>query len=318
MSDRSSLLLLGSTDLTRAIATRLVRSSAIALCGVMSAPAEFLISYSAAPVRNSRHVDMAEWCRAHDVPHRLYSHADDIADTVRDCRPSAALIAGWYHVVPARIRTLFPRGCIAVHASLLPRYRGGAPLNWALLNGDRETGVSLFEITDGIDDGALYDQRRFAIDPDDYIGDLLQKAEAATLAMVSDMLPAVLAGSCRPRAQQGIATYALQRQPWDAAIDWREPATDIARLVRSASRPYPGARTVLDGTPLTIWRARAAIDAPQVFGAPGQIVRLDALPSPAVVTGDGLMLVEEIEGPDGFDLQRFARCHQRRLESVQQ
>ena len=299
-----------------AIADRMMANRDIVIAGVMSAPEEFEISYSAAPVRNSRYVDMSTWCREHHVAFRSYATPDDIAALARETGASAMLLAGWYHMVPGRIRALCPRGCIAVHASLLPRYRGGAPLNWAILNGDAEAGVSLFELADGVDYGVLYDQRRFPVAADDYISDLLHKAEAATLDMVGDAVPRILAGCLLGRPQEGEASYVLQRQPSDGAIDWSRSAADIARLVRSVSRPYPGARAVLDGRPLVIWRARVAEGAPRVFGVPGQIVRLAELPFPAVVTGDGLLLVEELGGPDGFDLQAFAACHQRRFHCV--
>jgi methionyl-tRNA formyltransferase len=257
---------------------------------------------------------MSVWCREHGISFRTYNTPDDIAQAVRDTSAVAALLAGWYHMVPGRIRQLFPRGCFGVHASLLPRYRGGAPLNWALLNGDTEAGVSLFELADGVDYGVLYDQRRFPIGPDDYIGDVLRTAEAVILEMLADAIPPLLTGSLKGRAQEGVTSYSLQRGPSDGVIDWRRPAADIARLVRSISRPYPGAHTTLDGMPLVIWRARVAERAPRVYGAPGQIVRLDEMPLPAVVTGDGLLLIEEVEGANGFDVQAFGRCHQRRLD----
>jgi methionyl-tRNA formyltransferase len=311
-----SLLLLGSTDLTLSIANRMVEQAGVALAGVMSPPAQFRISYSSEPVHNCRYADMAAWCCERSIVFRPYAAAENIAQAARETGAAAALVAGWYHMVPARVRQLFPRGCIGVHASLLPRYRGGAPLNWALLNGDFEAGVSLYELTDSVDGGVLYDQRRFAIEPGDYIGDLLRKAEAVTLDMLSDTIPGILEGGVRGRPQEGSPSYSLQRQPSDGEIDWRCTSTDIARLVRSVSRPYPGARTALDGKPLIIWRARVADGAPLVHGAPGQIVRLAELPAPAVVTGSGLLLVEELEGAGGFDLDAFARCHQKRLDRV--
>jgi methionyl-tRNA formyltransferase len=303
---------MGATDLTRAIAERLPEAG-IRLAGVVSPPEVFRISYSEQPVRNSRHADMAGWCRARHVYFSEYAAADDVARAARETGAAAALAAGWYHHVPARVRVLFPRGCAALHASLLPKYRGGAPLTWALLNGDAEAGVSLFELSDDVDAGPLFDQRRFRIDADDYIGDLVQKAEAATLEMLDAALPAILTGDLRPRPQQGEPSYSLQRQPSDGAIDWRQPAAEIARLIRSVSRPYPGARTMLDGTLLTIWRAHVAELAPPVHGAPGQVVNLRELPLPAIVTGAGLLLVEDVEGMDGFNLQALANRHQQRL-----
>ena len=286
----------------------------VVLAGVMSPPAEFRISYSANAVRNSRYADMAAWCARSDVPFHVYATPDDIARFAHDTGAAAALLAGWYHMVPAPTRALFSRGCVGVHASLLPRYRGGAPLTWAMLNGDPEAGVSLFELTDGVDDGVLYDQRRFSIGGEDYIGDIVSKAEALTIEMLREVIPAFLSGLARGRPQQGQPSYSLQRQPSDGAIDWRRSAVDIARLVRSVSRPYPGAHTTLEGTPLIIWRARVAANAPPVHGMPGQIVRLDELPGPAVVTGDGLLVIEEVEGSDGFNVEAFRRCHQRRLD----
>lgn len=311
-----SLLLLGSTDLTLSVANRMIEQAGVTLAGVMSPPAQFRISYSSEPVHNYRYADMAAWCRDRHIVFKPYAAPEDIAQAARDTGAAAALVAGWYHMVPGRVRQLFQRGCIGVHASLLPRYRGGAPLNWALLNGDAEAGVSLYELTDGVDDGVLYGQRRFAIEPGDYIGDLLRKAEGVTLDMLTDAIPGILHGAAHGRPQEGVPSYSLQRQPSDGEIDWRRTAAEIARLVRSVSRPYPGARTALDGNPLIIWRARVADVAPSVHGAPGQIVRLAELPVPAVVTGSGLLLVEELEGADGFDVAAFAKRHQKRLDCV--
>ena len=311
-----AVLLLGGTDLTRSVADGLLQSSDVRLAAVVSPPSAFRISYSASSVRNTRFADMARWCEERRVAFAAYGGPDDLVAIVRQCRPDVALASGWYHHLPAAVRMLFPRGCLGVHASLLPRYRGGAPLNWALLNGDAEAGVTLFALADGIDDGVLYDQRRFAIDPEDYIGDLLQKAEAATLAMVAAVLPDVVSGRREGRPQEGEVSYALQRQPSDGIIDWNHGASTIARLVRSVSRPYPGARTSLEGMPLVVWRARPAPGAPRVHGAPGQIVRLPELDAPAIVTGDGLLLVDEVEGPEGFDRAALAARHQRRLDAV--
>jgi len=143
---------------------------------------------------------------------------------------------------------------------------------------------------------------------------VLRRAEVATLEMLSDCLPTIMKGSLRGRPQEGEASYSLQRHPSDGVIDWRLAAKDIARLVRSVSRPYPGALAALDEQCLTIWRARVADRLPRVFGMPGQIVRLPELPVPAVVCGVGLLLVEKVEGPHGFDVDAFANCHQRRLD----
>jgi methionyl-tRNA formyltransferase len=256
---------------------------------------------------------MAEWCAAHDVPFVKYGGVDDIVRTASDTGAGAALIAGWYHMVPGRVRALFPLGCVGLHASLLPRYRGGAPLTWAILNGEPEAGASLFELGDGIDDGPVYAQRRFPIGPSDYIADVLARAEAASLDLVTEVLPPLLRGNLKPVAQEGEPSYGLQRRPSDGDIDWRRSAQEIARLVRGVSRPYPGARTTFNGQLLTIWRARTDAYAPRVNGTPGQIACLNETPTPGVVTGDGVLWLEEVEGPSGFSVRDLLQLHHRRL-----
>ena len=310
----AGVLLLGATDLTAAIAGSLYASGQLA--GIVSTPPEFAISYSTSPVRNSRHVELEPWCRDREIPFQRYTSPNDIRAAAAETGAACALVAGWYHFVPAAVRSLFLRGCLAFHASLLPRYRGGAPLTWALLNGDAETGVTLFALTDAIDAGAIYDQRRCAIASDAYVGEVVKVIEALTLAMVREAIPEILSGRRQPRPQEGEPSYSLQREPGDGVINWSRPAADTARLVRAVSRPYPGARTALAGEPVIIWRARVAESASRVYGVPGQIVSLDAWPSPAVVTGEGLLLLEEIEGAGGLDVQALRRFHQRRFANA--
>jgi methionyl-tRNA formyltransferase len=290
------LLLGGATDLTLAIADQVVEDVRVGLAAIVAPPAEFRISYSKEPVRNSRYADAPEWCRKRSIRFFPYTSSDDLVAAAAETGAIAALFAGWYHMVPRQVRAAFPRGCVGVHASLLPRYRGGAPLNWAMLNDEPEAGVSLFALDDGVDDGPLYDQRRFAIGPCDYIADVIAAAEAATLSMIGETLPGILDGSRRPQPQHGEPSYFPQRTPADGAIDWRRPAREIARLVRSVSRPYPGARAMLDGASVIIWRGRA-VDGPLPAGAaPGQIVRAASQDAPAVATGDGLLIIEEMDG----------------------
>lgn len=310
---KRTVLLLGGTDLTLAIARHFV-DAGIALAGVVSPLPEFRISYSSTSVHNTRYVDLSEWCRDRRIPFMLYQTTDVLEQAALDSGAAAALVAGWYHMVPARVRRAFSCGCVGIHASLLPRYRGGAPLTWALLNEESEAGVSLLELGEGVDDGPLYDQRRFPIAAHDYIGDLVAKAEAVTLEMLRETFPNILSGALQPRPQHGEPLYCLQRQPSDGIIDWRRPAADIARLVRAVSRPYPGARTVFESTEVTIWRACVAESKPVVHGVPGQIVRLREFgTSPGIVTGSGVLLLEEVEGAGGLDCAALAGFHQRRL-----
>jgi methionyl-tRNA formyltransferase len=308
------LLLLGSTDLSLAIAKRL---DAIGMrpAAVVDSGEAFKISYRPQGVSNVRHANMAGWCAATGVEHVNYGGVDELAAFIEKSGMTIGLAAGWYHMIPASIRSLLPGGVLGMHASLLPQLRGGAPLNWAILSNLSETGMSLFKLGDGVDDGLIYGQRRFAVGRDDDVTALVQRAEAAALDLITECLPEIAAGTLSPRPQQGVATYALQRSPEDGAIDWARPAADIVRLVRATTKPYPGAFGMLGGEKIVIWRARP-LDSPAVLGAAGQIAILPELDTPAVVTGRGLVAIDAASYGEEDALPLLKRSSNRRFERM--
>lgn len=308
------LLILGGSDLTLRVA-RAAHSAGVPLAGMVSVGESFSISYSREKVRNARAADIAGCAAELGVPFRPFTSYDDLAAWLPERRPAAALAAGWYHMIPARFRALFSRGCLGLHASLLPELRGGAPLNWAILTGRMETGVTLFEMGDGVDDGPIYGQERFPIAPRAFIADLVEASALACERLVREKLAGILAGALVPKTQAGEPSWALQRSPADGGIEWVQGAQAIDRLVRATSHPYPGAFTSLDGRTIRIWRARPASDPLRVYGRPGQIARLPHLAEPCVVTGAGCLLVEEAAFDDGDDaVPVLVRSGNRRLE----
>lgn len=294
-------VLFGGTDLTLRVAEALVELGMPPAC-VVHVGRIFTISYNPEGANNAKFADMAQWAGGRGIKAHEYRSVDATIAVLQRLQPTAGIAAGWYHRLPIRLRRIFARGVIGLHASLLPKYRGGAPLNWALLQDERETGVSLFELTDGVDDGPLYGQRRFPIGPRDYIGDLVERANAAAVDLLRESIAGIVDGSLTPQPQSGTPTYCLQRNPDDGIIDWTRPADEIERLVRAVSHPYPSARAELAGIRISIWRARRVQAAPTVLGRPGQITRLPNMSSPCVVTGDGLLAVEEATTEDGADL----------------
>ena len=295
------IVLFGGTDLALRIAETLVKLGMPLAC-VFHVAREFAISYSPGHLTNRRFADIAGWAEDQGIEAHEYESVDRTIAVLQRMRPRIGIAAGWYHMLPAPLRRVFARGVLGIHASMLPRYRGGAPLNWALLQGEQESGVSLFELADGVDNGPLYGQRRFPIGPRDYIGDLVERANDAAVDLLRASIGGIVDGSIEPRPQVGAPTYCLQRNPDDGAIDWTRSADEIERLVRAVSHPYPGARAELAGTKLNIWRARCVQSAPRVLGRPGQIARLPEFTSPCVVTGQGLLAIEEAAGEDGADL----------------
>jgi len=300
------ILLLGGTDLTLGVGERL-RKVGLSLVGIVHVPQRFRISYSLQEINNVRFTDLAAWCESINVPHRAYESNKALTGFAEEVQADFCLAAGWFHMLPADVRARFSRGAAGLHASLLPRLRGGAPLNWAILSAERESGVTLFALGDGVDDGPVYGQERFPIGPRAGIGDLVKAAEAAALALVERCLPEISAGRLVPTPQVGQPTYCLQRTPEDGAIDWSKSAEDIDRLVRAVGRPYSGAFSWLDGRKIIIWAAEPRLSGPAILGALGQICRIEYEQDPFVVTGQGSLIIREGSDETGEDVMRVLR-----------
>jgi methionyl-tRNA formyltransferase len=311
----NSVLLLGGTDVTLAVA-QAVHDSGVQLKGIVAIGDSFSISYSATQIQNVRNADLIGWAQQNDVDLIPFTTYEAVLDRFSGEIPAVCLVAGWYHMVPRRFRGVFTHGCFGFHASLLPKLRGGAPLNWAILSGSKETGVTLFEMADGVDTGLMFGQERFPITPRATIGELVAASRDACATLTRRHLRALLDGSATGRPQEGEASYGLQRTPSDGRIIWGRPRAEIDRLVRAVSRPYPGAFTLLGDERIHIWSTQLPEEAPLVLGSPGQLAILPQFDLPSVVTGDGLLLIAEATGADGNDcLDKLRKAGHKRFDT---
>lgn len=216
-------------------------------------------------------------------------------------RPQVLVIAAYGLILPPPALALAPHGAINIHASLLPRWRGAAPIQRALLAGDRETGITIMQMDAGLDTGAMLLQRPLAIADEDDAQTLHDKlaalgAEAIVLALVE-----IAAGRARPAPQPEGATYARKIAKEEAELDWSRPSTALERAVR-AMRPSPGARTQLRGESVKIWRARC--DAGN--GPPGTVLQSGA-EGVLVACGEGALRLTELQRPGGA--RKIGRAH---------
>jgi methionyl-tRNA formyltransferase len=269
----------------------------VALAAVVTMPRDFRISWAPAPVRNVRHRDLAPLAHRHGLPvldGTDASRRPDFREAIARLEPDLLVVVGWFHMISRSLRAQARLGAVGVHASLLPKYRGGAPLVWAMIHGVRETGVTLFHFDDGVDDGDIVAQARIAIGPDDTIAEVVERANAMAVGLVSRHVPAVLAGTAPRTAQDpGEATVVPQRSPDDGRIEWgRLAAREVHDWVRAQTRPYPGAFTYDGDRRLTIWRtALAALPSPTSLRS-GAVKITDGRVSVACADGH---LVEVIE-----------------------
>ncbi|MFN3656980.1 MAG: methionyl-tRNA formyltransferase [Pseudolabrys sp.] len=309
--------LFGMTDLTRTMLD-VLREIGCEICAIVTGPEKFAISYEKNGVDNKRYEDLSSVAVKLKIPSFTYlGNRAAMESFLEEQKPDFGLVAGWYHLVMPSTRALFPAGCAGLHASLLPKLRGGAPLNWAMLSGERETAVTLFLFDDGVDSGPIFGQQRFPIHPTDYIADVVERSRQASRALIREAMPKIMSGTLKPVPQTGAATYGLQRRPSDSAIDWTQSAEQIELIVRASSRPYAGAYSNLDDDHVTIWRAKALASAPVILGAPGQVAIIPEIPQPVVVCGGGVLALEEVADAEGNDLTAKAlRWNHRRFATA--
>jgi methionyl-tRNA formyltransferase len=214
-------------------------------------------------------------------------------ELVAALRPDLILVIGWTRLLGPSVLRLPRLGAVGFHASLLPKYRGRAPVNWAIINGERDTGNTMFFIDEGVDTGDIIDQRPIPIEDDDDCATLYEKVAAAAIEMLLVHLPALKAGRA-PRSPQDefAATVMPRRRPEDGRIDWGRDAHSLFNWVRALTHPYPGAFTHQNGRRLFVWRAmpgEATTDAP-----PGRLVE-GANGSVHVATGNGTLQLISVQ-----------------------
>lgn len=229
---------------------------------------------------------------------------DDEGRSELTVHPLDVLVVAAYGVIlPAPLLGWPRHGCVNVHASLLPRWRGAAPIQRALLEGDVETGISIMQMDAGLDTGALIAVDPLPISPRETARSLSDKLAAAGARCIVTVLSQLRKEGRldeRPQAATGVS-YALKIGRDEAAIDWNASATAADRRVRALD-PSPGATTLLDGEPLKIWRAEPAIGR---FGAPGTIVRAGG-EGIVVACGEGALVVLELQRAGGKRLSAAA------------
>lgn len=214
---------------------------------------------------------------------------DALMERLRSVGADALVVAAYGLLLPSALLKAARYGAINIHASLLPRWRGAAPIQRALLAGDAETGVSIMQMEAGLDTGPVFAQRRLPISPDDDFGTLHDRLALLGADALIDVLAALEAGRAHvvPQSHSG-ASYAPKIHKAETWLRWERPAIELERAVR-AFRPAPGANARFAGEGLKVWRARVVAGK----GAPGTLLeRATAL---YVACGDQALALEELQ-----------------------
>ena len=228
-----------------------------------------------------------------------------LAAQLRALAPDFVFSFMFRHLLPREVLEIPRAGALNLHPSALPGYRGRAPINWVLLRGETETGVTLHHMVERADRGDIVAQRRFPILEEDTALTLHRRAAAEAARLFIETYPRLRDGTA-PRVPQdpAAASYFGSRRPEDGVIDWQWPARRIYDLVRAVTHPYPGAFTVHAGRRLFVWWARP--EDGQAGAEPGRLAR--SVQAVRVGTGRGVLRLERVqaEGGDECDARTWA------------
>lgn len=231
----------------------------------------------------------------------------EFVELLRSLKPDVMVVAAFGQIITKEILEMPKYGCINVHASLLPAYRGAAPIQWAVINGDKESGVTIMQMDEGIDTGDMIEKAVVPIAEDETGGSLFDKLSHTGAKLCVKVLKDLEEGTAvrEKQPEESTTPYAKMIDKKMGEVDWKKSAKEIEQLIRGLN-PWPSAYTKVHGKTLKLWKAKVLLETSQM--KPGQIVKVtkDSL---AVQTGQGMLEIQELqlEGKKRMDTSSFLR-----------
>lgn len=243
----------------------------------------------------------------------------EFVEQLRTMEPDVIVVAAFGQIISRDLLELPKYGCINVHASLLPAYRGAAPIQWAVINGERESGVTIMRMNEGLDTGDMIDKVVVPLAEDETGGSLFEKLSHAGARLCVKVLEDLEAGRavCTPQPEESTTAYAAMITKKMGEICWQRPAEEIEQLIRGLN-PWPSAYTYLDNKSLKLWKATVEKAEEETENAvPGQVIRADKN-GLCICTGDGILNVLELqlEGKKRMETAAFLRGYSIEVGSV--
>jgi methionyl-tRNA formyltransferase len=244
------------------------------------------------------HPKITAIAKQHAIPlfYSTETKSSDYAAVLNQTKPDIAFAIGWRYLITEAAYTIPSKGTLIIHDSLLPKYRGFAPMNWAIINGEKTTGVTLFHIANGVDCGPIVDQLATDIALEDTAKTVDEKIIKLYEEIIIKNLPNLAEGTTKATPQdESQASYTCKRTPEDGEINWQKTSLEIYNHIRGLTHPFPGAYTTLHGKKILIWQAYL----PQrndiyVGRVPGRIVgKRDGFIE--VLTGDGILCLSRLQ-----------------------
>lgn len=251
------IVFLGSTKFSEELLNALIKYH-FEIAAIFTIPQEFTVRGNEKVVNNN-FADLTTTAQQQNIP--LYyvdenNKLGNYENIIKEINPDIILVLGWYYIVPKTIRDIPKYGACGIHASLLPKYAGWAPLVWAIINGEKETGVTFFQFDDSVDGGDILAQKSFEIEYYDTIKEVYDKATNKSIEILVSTLPQIENIQFKHQDKSKLEIWE-KRTPSDGEIDFSKSSLEIYNFIRAQSNPYPGAffKTV-DGKKLIIEKAR--------------------------------------------------------------
>ena len=271
-----------------------------------------LFTHEDSPAEQIWFKSVRELADEHGIPWRTTDINDPAnVELLRELAPDFILSFYYRNMIKPEVLDMPRLGALNLHGSYLPRYRGRVPVNWAVINGETETGATLHYMVEKPDAGDIVDREKVAIAFTDTAFDVFNKVTEAAATVIRRAWPMLLAGTAlRIPMYLAAGNYCSGRKPADGRIDWKKSAVQIYNLIRGVTHPYPGAFTFLAEQKVIIWQAWPM----QGKGEPGRIVSTEPL---LVGTGDGLLEIRSLQDEGAAETSAAAYAEKRKLEAAQ-
>jgi methionyl-tRNA formyltransferase len=254
---KSRILFLGTGALVRTLMEVVVLNNESEILGLITSAKEISMGKSKEPIVNVHYTDLENFCSKHKIRYEIVSHLDSnkyLDEVISILHPDIVFVAGWHRLISDSL--LSKSNFYGFHASLLPKNAGWAPLVWALINGEKETGVSLFKIDSGIDTGPLIDQIKFPINENTTIHDLVDESIKISRILLERNIKIISKGIEKLTPQDLTKrTEGIRRVPSDGEINFCAPVRYVDRFIRAQTRPYFGSYTDIDQKRIRIFKS---------------------------------------------------------------
>lgn len=257
--------------------------------------------------RSSGTREYVELCREFHIPVKLISTIknEDAYNKIAEAKPDLLIVLGWSEILPERLLDVPTIGTVGAHASMLPHNRGSAPVNWALIKGEKTGGNSLMWLDKEVDRGEIIDQMSFDIDVYDTCKTLYDKVAGTNKIMLLRLIDRLSRNQNTVISKKNVSDEPLlpRRRPKDGLICWDKSGMEIYNFIRALTKPYPGAFSYIEGRKMLIWSASVLPDTEEK-GVPGEIIGNVYSPVPAacgimVQCGKGRIILHELEDEQG-------------------